>query len=191
MKLSSIAILLGAAVTAAPNVVSAHTLRGNYLQGLVQADAFFANPERHDCEGGGVNTCSRLGHCAQELDSRGNPVANSCLELVDDCSDATWTICHNAVQMSSSRSTHQDLALCEWSGSRRNGSCTMPNRRRDRTYVSVEQSRDAAPRPVNSLPQMVDFVEEDVTDSSEDMPSVSGDEEGEDSSTSEDYADSY
>ena len=38
----------------------------------------------------------------------------------------------------------------------------MP-RRRDRTYVSVEQSSDAAPRPVDSLP-LLDFVEEDVID---------------------------
>jgi len=131
------------------------SLRGNYLQ----ADAFFANPERHDCEDRGVNSCSRLGHCAQELDSRGNAMTNprtgenSCLELVNHCSDATWTICENAVQMSSSSRTHQDLALCEWSGSRRNGSCIMPNRHRDRTYVSVVQSRGAAPRPVNSLPR--------------------------------------
>jgi hypothetical protein len=131
------------------------SLRGNYLQ----ADAFFANPERHDCEDRGVNSCSRLPHCAQELDSRGNAMTNprtgenSCLELVNRCSDATWTICENAVQMSSSSRTHQHLALCEWSGSRRNGSCIMPDRRRDRTYVSVEQSRNAAPRTVNSLPR--------------------------------------
>ncbi len=134
------------------------SLRGNYLQ----ADAFFANPEIHDCYSVGNNSCSRLPQCAQELDNRGNAVA--CLELVNRCSDATRTICENgAVQMSASRSTNQDLVLCEWD--RRQG-CIMPSRRRDRTYVSVKQSRNAAPRPVNSLPRLA-YIEE-VTDFSED-----------------------
>jgi hypothetical protein len=159
------------------------SLRANYLQEI----DFFANPDRHDCYSVGNNSCSRLPHCAQERNG------NSCLELVNRCSDAGRTICRNgAVQMSSSSRTNQNLGLCEWSGGR-NGSCTLP-RNRDRTTVRVTVSSDAAPRPRSN-------IRLDVTDSSEDMPSLSEDydyyedEEGEDSedmfSTSEDYADSY
>ena len=91
--------------------------------------------------------------------------------------------------MSSSSSRNQNLGLCEWD--RRNRQCI---RNRDRTTVRVTVSKDAAPRPRS-------YIRLDVTDSSEDMPSLSEDydyyedEEGEDSedvfSTSEDYADSY
>jgi hypothetical protein len=187
------------------------SLRANYLQEI----DFFANPDRHDCfnsergEGRGVNSCSRLPHCAQEVDRNRNSVANSCLELVNSCSDAGRTICEKgAVEMTRSSRTNQNLALCEWSGSSRNGSCIVAkDRRGNPTTVRIIQSSDAAPRPVSRirLSESEDYLdyEEDVTDSSEDMPSVSEDydyyededEEGEDSedmfSTSEDYADSY
>ena len=137
------------------------SLRANYLQEI----DFFANPDIHDCYSVGGNSCSRLPHCAQEVDRNGNSVANSCLELVNSCSDAGRTICRaGAVEMTMSSRTNQNLALCEWSGSSRNGSCIVAkDRRGNPTTVRIIQSRDAAPRPVNSLPSLA-YVEEDVSD---------------------------
>jgi hypothetical protein len=144
MKLFSIAIILGAAVAAAPSVVSAESLRANYLQEI----DFFANPDRYDCYRVGDNSCSRLAHCGVENDNRGR--FNACYELVNRCSDAGRTICENgAVELRN----RNNLGRCEWSGGR-NGSCIVAkDRRGNPTTVRIIQSSDAAPRPVNSLPR--------------------------------------
>ena len=137
------------------------SLRANYLQEI----DFFANPNEHDCYSVGGNSCQRLPQCALKQDD------NSCLELVNSCSDAGRTICQNgAVQMSSSSRTNQNLGLCEWD--RREGCIVARDRRGNRSTVRVTLSSDAKPRPRSyiRLSESEDYLdyEEDVTDSSED-----------------------